>query len=230
MRLACIQPPNRFDYGTAIQRIVTHQFPDVEFRVLDPRRDQLHSVVSADAVIITGSHARINRRPPFLVHLEDAIRAAVAESVPILGVCFGHQAVASVLGGTIETLPERSAGFEDIDLTEAGSNHDLFAGFDRTTTSFCWHRDHVREPLPDARVLATNRTGVQAFESIRAPAFGIQFHPEFDRSMVETILRDRLASNRCRQHLSRSVTPDRYAEAQESRRLFTRFLEQYVVD
>ena len=103
------------------------------------------------------------------------LREAVARDVPVLGLCFGGQALASVLGGTIERAPEPELGWYAVDTTAPDV---IPAG-----PWLQWHFDRFTLP-PGATQLASSPAGVQAFTHGRH--LGVQFHPE---STIEIVTR-----------------------------------------
>jgi GMP synthase-like glutamine amidotransferase len=109
----------------------------------------------------------------------DWIRAADAAGVPVLGICFGAQALTAALGGQVERAPRMEVGWTtvetvDPDLIEEGP----------------WLEFHgdVCVPPPEARVLARNEVCIQAFSIGRHLA--VQFHPEVDAAQVSRWLTD----------------------------------------
>ena len=56
---------------------------------------------SADAWLITGSRHGVYDRLPWMEPLNDLIRSAYAKRIPLVGICFGHQAIADALGGEV---------------------------------------------------------------------------------------------------------------------------------
>lgn len=86
--------------------------------------------------------------------------------VPILGICFGGQALASALGGDTVRSAEPQIGWFEIDsiVPEIASGPWLE-----------WHYDQIEAP-PGAEILAKDDTYVQAFR--RGKSVGLQFHPE----------------------------------------------------
>jgi GMP synthase-like glutamine amidotransferase len=103
---------------------------------------------------------------------------------PFLGICLGHQLLAASLGGTVGLMARPEIGLGDVELTDAGRQDPLFAGFTRRTETFQWHGAEVSK-LPDgAEILAANSAcPVQAFRWGRC-AYGLQYHVEITASTV----------------------------------------------
>jgi GMP synthase-like glutamine amidotransferase len=109
------------------------------------------------------------------VHDEiDFLRRAHQADVPILGICFGGQALAAALGGAVIPAERPEIGWTVVDSDEP----DLVP----SGPWFQWHGD--RWVLPDGmRALARTSVAEQAFTSGRSLA--VQFHPELTPSMLE---------------------------------------------
>lgn len=130
-----------------------------------------------DAVIVPGSIASVTERAPWMLRLEERLCALVAEQRPLLGICFGHQLLASALGGTVQVNPlGRELEIATVRLTAAGRTDPLFAGLEQSFAASEGHYDVVSVLPPAATLLAENGYGVQAFAA--GSARGIQFHPE----------------------------------------------------
>jgi GMP synthase-like glutamine amidotransferase len=99
----------------------------------------------------------------------DWLRAADAAGVPVLGICFGAQAVAAAFGGQVEPAPYKEVGWVMIEPVEPGL---IEAG-----PWLVFHGDQCILP-PGGRVLARNAVCLQAFAVGRH--LGVQFHPEVD--------------------------------------------------
>ncbi|WP_084516459.1 type 1 glutamine amidotransferase [Microtetraspora niveoalba] len=102
------------------------------------------------------------------------LRLAHESGVPVLGICFGGQALAAALGGRVERGPEPEIGWHTIEtrapgLVEAGP-------------WFQWHHDRWSPP-PGADALARTAAAPQAFTLRRSLA--VQFHPELTLTMLE---------------------------------------------
>lgn len=189
--VALVVPPSDVDYGARIATILADHHPRLTIDRYDPTTDSsLPRPGAYDHVIVTGSTAHVDDAEPWIEPLATHLRLLTDSGTPVLGVCFGHQLLAASLGGAVESLPERAAGYREIMATTHGHAHPLFRGLPTRFVSFLWHRDHVTSLPPDGVPLARNDTGIQAFACRNRPAAGIQFHPEIGlvdaRALVAT--------------------------------------------
>jgi len=123
------------------------------------------------AIILSGG--------PRSVYAEDApaLSPAVFEAgVPTLGICYGHQAMAQALGGTVARSGIREYGGTALRVDAPGV---LFAGLPESQSVWMSHGDAVTAAPPGFRVTAhTEATPVAAFEDPARGFYGVQFHPE----------------------------------------------------
>lgn len=102
----------------------------------------------------------------------------VSGTVPLLGVCLGHQAIAAAFGADIVRAPEPVHG-RTSHITHDGQR--LFDGLPNPLRVTRYHSLVADEQsLPD-ELKVTSRTSdglVMAFEHRQHPTFGVQFHPE----------------------------------------------------
>ncbi len=159
--------------------------PAAEVRVAS-RHGVREAAKGADGIVVTGSYASVTQRAPWMLALGEALVEA-AERMPVLGVCFGHQLLASALGGTVEPNPRGpEAGTREVVLTAAGREDPLLAGLPARLAVQQFHEDHVVSAPPGAVLLATGEhTPVQAFARGRVRA--VQFHPEFDAARTRAM-------------------------------------------
>jgi GMP synthase-like glutamine amidotransferase len=104
---------------------------------------------------------------PSVARGRECLEQAVEHDVPVLGLCFGGQLLAHVLGGQVEQMPEPELGWLDIDTDDPAL---VPAG---PWLSWHWHR--FATP-PGATELARSDRATQAFAI--GPHLGTQFHPE----------------------------------------------------
>ncbi len=112
------------------------------------------------------------------------LQEAMERDQPILGICFGGQALATALGGTVERAEGFEVGWSDIEVAQAGS---CDAQLEELTSGpwFEWHYDKFTVP-PGATELARNEFSPQMFRQGRA--LGTQFHPEVSRDHLAGFL------------------------------------------
>ena len=84
---------------------------------------------------------------------------ALEEGIPMLGICYGHQLLAKMLGGTVESGKEREYGRATFYPRRRTG---LFEGLWEEETVWMSHGDHVAEPAPGFTVLARSEDEVVA--------------------------------------------------------------------
>ena len=145
---------------------------DIDDREVDP--------ADYDLIVSLGSEfAAFDDTKPFVPREATLLGTAVDSDVPVLGLCFGGQMLARVLGGRgfrgevseIGWLPVRSW---DPELVPEGP-------------WFQWHFDSFTVP-PGARVIAETDVGPQAF--VAGKSLGLQFHPEVTTQIMDDWVRE----------------------------------------
>jgi len=179
-----------------------------------------------DGAVITGSRASVYWDEEWIPPTKDWVSTAVDRGVPFLGVCYGHQLLADVLGGTVESMGEYEIGYRTVE--RAGESR-LFEGIDEAFTVFTTHSDRVTELPPGAELIAENDYGVHGFR--KGHVFAVQFHPEYDMdtaARVTTNKDDQLSDERIDEVLD-GVTPANFRAACEAKQVFDNFLD-YVCE
>ena len=112
-------------------------------------------------------------------------KAAIRVGKPVLGICLGHQIIATALGAKLCKGEEPEIGVGPIKRVD---KHDYFSMWGKQLDVLHWHRDTVG--LPDgAQLLARSaQTKVQAFRF--GSALGLQFHLEVTAAMLEEWLEE----------------------------------------
>jgi para-aminobenzoate synthetase len=116
-------------------------------------------------------------RPERAADFGGCARAILDFDLPVLGVCLGHQGIATAFGGAVEQAPAPVHG-EATEITHEGAP--MFAGLPRRFEAVRYHSWVVAEPLPECLEI-TARAGdgtVMALAHRTRPIWGVQFHPE----------------------------------------------------
>jgi GMP synthase (glutamine-hydrolysing) len=97
--------------------------------------------------------------------------------IPMLGICYGMQAMVRALGGKVEAAESGEFGRAELTLRNEGGR--LLGGLPAEQSCWMSHRDTVFEPPPGFAALAsTPISPVAACEAPERGLYGIQFHPE----------------------------------------------------
>jgi len=178
-------------------------------------------VQSFDGVIISGSQSSVyDDDRPWIRRLSQWIEGAIADELPLLGVCWGHQLLAQVLGGTVKG-GSYELGYVQVRQEEPDP---IWANIPNPFTVFATHSDHVVELPPDATLLASNETGVQAFRRDRV--YAVQFHPEYDRRTALSMIDSKTTLTDEEREAARATCTDANVRAaQAAKQVFDNFLD-----
>ena len=128
--------------------------------------------VDVSGVILSGS--------PHSVRDEEAPRpdlAACLGEVPVLGVCYGAQYLATLNGGQVEASDSREYGRAH--LTDLDGQDPLFLGVDTGSQVWMSHGDTIQSIGEGFEVIcSTGDVHFAGFRDVAQPVWGIQFHPE----------------------------------------------------
>ena len=167
-------------YGHAIDWIASF-IPNlpIDITINNIYKNEVFNPSLYDAWIITGSASSVMDNEQWINELKNQIKYAYNNSIPILGICFGHQIISSALGGDVGRNQKGwELGSYKINFNEQGRNSLLFKGIDFDDYFYFSHEDIVVSLPKDALELASNSMGIQSY-SIKNKIYGVQFHPEF---------------------------------------------------
>jgi GMP synthase-like glutamine amidotransferase len=184
MRVLFIQQDHMSPTGPVGDAFADYGFDVQEFMVVPPEHFHQPSVavtfpdpLAFDAIVPMGAawsvydHDRIGA---WIGAELEFLRRAHQAGVPVLGICFGGQALATALGGMVVRAERPEIGWTTVET----SRPDLI----EPGPWFQWHTD--RWVLPDGlRAFARTEAAEQAFTAGRS--MGVQFHPELTPQMLD---------------------------------------------
>lgn len=163
------------DFGAQYGQLIARRVRDLgvysEIVPCDITADEVRALAPS-AIILSGG--------PASVYAEDApsVDAAIFElGIPVLGFCYGQQAMAVALGGAVGHTDKGEYG--PAKITRVGSDSRLLADTPHEQTVWMSHRDAVTE-VPDGFVITshTDICPVASMEDAERGLYATQFHPE----------------------------------------------------
>ena len=178
------------EFGTYPDMFMTLLGPTTyDWRVYAADEGEYPAAVEAcDAYIVTGSSSGVYETDPWIGQLLDWLRAAKGRA-KLVGVCFGHQAMAQAFGGQVVKSPKGWAiGAQDYRVLRREPWMD---DADRIRLPGS-HQDQVVVPPPGADVIAASDfTPIGALAWRDQPAISIQLHPEFEPAYAKALIEAR---------------------------------------
>nr|WP_278249581.1 type 1 glutamine amidotransferase [Nocardioides sp. IC4_145] len=155
-----------------------------------------------DALLVLGGPmgVRDGERHAWLGPTMGLVRQAVAAGVPTLGICLGHQLVATALGGAVEVNPAgQQLGLLEVGWTDAAVDDPLVGGLTTgARRGVHWNNDVVTTVPDDAVVLARTDDGQVQAARFAPAAWGVQLHPEVTADVLRPWAEDDRGSHEAR--------------------------------
>ncbi|MFQ5954925.1 MAG: glutamine-hydrolyzing GMP synthase [Kiloniellales bacterium] len=166
------------DFGSQVTQLIARRVREAgvycEIHPYDRMDDAAIEALRPKAVILSGG--------PASVTAEETPRAAPATfqlGVPVLGICYGQQAMCAQLGGEVETADKREFGRADIEVVDDCALFDGVWRKGQRAPVWMSHGDRVTRLPAGFRVVAASRNApLAATADDERRFYGVQFHPE----------------------------------------------------
>ena len=184
------------DYGSQYTQLIARRVREAgvysEIHTPEISTDKLKEFGAA-GIILTGG--------PESVGAENSptVSDAVAESgVPLLGICYGMQALAEKFGGTVRPSVHREFGYAEVSLSGGDGLLGGLTGNGGCLKVWMSHGDRV-ETLPAGfeRIASTGNAPLAGMADPRRRIFGLQFHPEVTHTEHGQTILERFVRSIC---------------------------------
>jgi GMP synthase-like glutamine amidotransferase len=179
------------DDAEKFRRLLQPLRPGWEFTTY-PVKDGIFpaSIDAFEGLLVTGSPASVHDARDWIMRLFDLIRQARARRTPMIGACFGQQAIATALGGKVAANPD-GWGLGAV-TTTFSSWRSYMTPRHETLRLYCAHNERV-VALPEGGV-ALGRDPIAEISAFALDdgVFCTQHHPEMQPDYVAALI-DRMA-------------------------------------
>lgn len=175
------------DFGSQYTQLIARRVRDIGvYSEIRPFNEPLERIKKSQpkAIILSGGPASVwDKDSP-------SLNAGIFDlGIPILGICYGMQLIAYLLGGRVEHSKRREFGPAEIEVADSSG---IFADVPRKTGVWMSHSDRVLElPKGFVSVATSENSPVAAMKDKSGIIYGTQFHPE----VVHTALGKEMLSN-----------------------------------
>lgn len=154
------------------------------YAVIDDRFPEYEK--ECDAYIITGSKHNVDDPEDWIVVLKNFVGSCYIKGIPVIGICFGHQLIASALGG--EVKPSKNGWGVGIYKSDIQHHLTWMDEFSDHLTLIYSHQDQVQKVPANTKTLVSNEFCRYGMILIGEHFLGIQGHPEFEKSYSRDLM------------------------------------------
>ena len=173
------------DAGTIKDFLIHNAIPFGTVDLYDSAK--LPDISEVSALVIMGGPMNVYEEEayPFLKEETAFIRKALDRDIPTLGICLGSQLIAKALGAKVYKAAVKEVGWDDILLNKEAQKDFLFSKMTYPAMRVLqWHEDTFALPKGAVLLASSRQVPHQAYR-YKQNAYGLQFHIEVDRSMLE---------------------------------------------
>ena len=160
------------DFGSQYTQLIARVIREANvYCEIIPYKKRVVSQPGLKGIILSGSPFSVNDRDAPQIDIRHLLSIA-----PVLGICYGAQLSAKLLGGVVEKSDQREYGRASLHIKET---ENLFKNISSSSQVWMSHSDTITSLPPNFTITATTDSiPVAAFCVNDLPLYGLQFHPE----------------------------------------------------
>ncbi len=176
--------PQRF------QNALSPLLPQAQWQVVSAVKDELPPPETFDAYLITGGKYSVFEQLDWQDRLFDFLRSAHEQRIAVIGICYGHQAVAHALGGKVERTTQKGwgVGIMPVNVVRATGWAEPAEG----VMLHAMHQDQVTELPASAEVFLSSDFCPLSGFTIGTHILCIQQHPDFTTELSADLINKRI--------------------------------------
>ena len=184
------------DYGSQYTQLIARRVREAGVY------SEIHSHdIPAKTITSFGAAGIILSGGPESVAAEDApgvSDAVISAGVPLLGICYGMQALATKLGGEVRGSDHREFGYAEVSLIVDNPLLGDITSEDKKLKVWMSHGDRV-EALPDGfkQIASSNNAPIAGMADVQNQIYGVQFHPEVTHTENGQLIIERFVHEIC---------------------------------
>lgn len=167
-----------FDFGGQYAHLIANRIRRLgaysEIVSNDISKEELLQKNPAGIIFSGGPHSVYEENAPLVS------KDILEMNIPVLGICYGHQIIAHVLGGIVESSPIHEFGKSEVAIEK---NEGIFKNIPQNSIMWMSHGDHVIK-VPEGFLVSANTKdcSIAAMSNLEKNIYGIQFHAEVTHS------------------------------------------------
>lgn len=180
------------DFGSQYNQLIGRRIREMEvYSEIVPFNTPLDEILAKKpaGIILSGGPSSVNAPDAHLVEKE-----LFDSGIPLLGICYGMQLTAHLLGGKVSKGVKGEYGKAELEIVRSNP---LFTGVSRKSTVWMSHFDEVEE-VPEGFEVSGRSGVIAAMANEKKNIFAIQFHPEVTHTEEGTKMLENFVLNICK--------------------------------
>lgn len=188
------------DFGSQYNQLIARRIREfgVYSEVL-PFDTPLQEIIDRKPVgiILSGGPSSVNAENAHLVDVQ-----MFSSGIPVLGICYGMQLTAHLLGGKVKKGTKGEYGKSTFEVLRSNP---ILAGVSRNSTVWMSHFDEVEE-VPEGFEISGKTDVIAAMANEKKNIFTLQFHPEVSHTEEGAKMLENFVFNVCKAHKNWKLT------------------------